>query len=60
MQPFFTAPQRQLEGSLENNDTLITSYGVLLQDIDRLSRIDWTLIVFDEIQYVKKHSNPDL
>jgi len=46
-------PQRKLEQTLKQYDTIITSYGVLLQDIESLSRTEWSLAVFDEIQNIK-------
>lgn len=44
---------RDLEACLDNNEVILTSYGILRRDIDRLSEIDFTLVVFDEIQYLK-------
>ncbi|MEI7606453.1 MAG: DEAD/DEAH box helicase [Rhodospirillaceae bacterium] len=34
-------------------DVLITSYGLLHQEADRLAEIDWRMVVFDEAQAIK-------
>ena len=44
---------RDLNGALETGDILVTSYGILRRDIDKLSKVPFALAVFDEIQYVK-------
>lgn len=44
---------RNLEACLADNDVILTSYGILRRDIARLGEIDFTLVVFDEIQYLK-------
>ena len=49
----YHGPQRNLDEALKRGGSIITSYGVLLQDSDRLSRIEWSLAVFDEIQNIK-------
>jgi len=49
----FHGAQREVEDVLAGNDLLLTSYGVLLNDIRRLEEIDWSLVVFDEIQTIK-------
>ncbi|MFK7873964.1 MAG: SNF2-related protein [Oligoflexales bacterium] len=40
----------------KNSTTLITSYGIMLRDIRRLSAIQWDAIVLDEAHYVKNKS----
>ena len=45
--------QRDLEKALENNDVLLTSYGVLRGDIEKLQEVTFSLAVFDEIQHIK-------
>jgi superfamily II DNA or RNA helicase len=45
--------KRNLTAALEENDVLLTSYGILRRDIDALSNTVFTLVVFDEIQNVK-------
>ncbi|WP_213183822.1 DEAD/DEAH box helicase [Desulfosarcina cetonica] len=44
---------RDLSTTLSEADVLITSYGLLLRDIDRLGAIDFCLAVFDEMQQIK-------
>lgn len=38
---------------IPNNDIVITSYALLLRDIDSLSLSDWSIIILDESQYIK-------
>ena len=45
--------QRDLKGALEENDILLTTYGVLLRDVEALKSVSFGLAVFDEIQYIK-------
>src|SRR4030067_3845221 len=52
----FHGGQRDLEATLEDNDVLLTSYGILRNDIEQLRKILFSLAVFDEIQNIK---NPD-
>ncbi len=47
---------RNLDESREKCDALITSYGIVLRDAKALSKIRFSLAVFDEIQHIK---NPD-
>ena len=44
---------RDLKIAIDETDVLITSYGILRRDLERLKRIDFSLAVFDEIQYIK-------
>ncbi|HJX59669.1 MAG TPA: DEAD/DEAH box helicase, partial [Thermodesulfobacteriota bacterium] len=52
----FHGGQRDLEETLEDNDVLLTSYGILRNDIEQLKKIPFSLAVFDEIQNIK---NPE-
>ena len=45
--------QRDLEKALEESDVLLTSYGILRWDIEKLKDIPFSLAVFDEIQHIK-------
>ncbi|MEW6375179.1 MAG: DEAD/DEAH box helicase, partial [Thermodesulfobacteriota bacterium] len=47
---------RDLEETLKDNDVLLTSYGILRNDIEQLKQISFSLAVFDEIQNIK---NPE-
>ena len=49
-------PHRNLEQSLKRGDVLLTSYGVLRNDVRKLRKKNWGLIVFDEIQQIKNRS----
>jgi superfamily II DNA or RNA helicase len=52
----FHGGQRDLEETLKDNDVLLTSYGILRNDIEQLKQISFSLAVFDEIQNIK---NPE-
>lgn len=52
----FHGGQRDLEETLRDNDVLLTSYGILRNDIEQLKQISFSLAVFDEIQNIK---NPE-
>ncbi|MFH1139746.1 MAG: DEAD/DEAH box helicase [Pseudomonadota bacterium] len=45
--------QRDFAATLNKVDVVITSFGLVLQDAALLEQVDWFLIVFDEIQYLK-------
>jgi SNF2 family DNA or RNA helicase len=45
--------ERDLDGLLAQCNTVLTSYGILLRDIDQIEQVTFTLAVFDEIQYIK-------
>ena len=45
--------QRSLERDLTRRHVVLTSYGVLRNDIAKLKRYRWTAAVFDEVQYLK-------
>ncbi len=44
---------RDLSAVIDDTDVLITSYGLLLRDIDQLKTIPFSMCVFDEIQQIK-------
>jgi len=45
--------ERNLDSLLKECDTVLTSYGILLRDIEKIEQVSFALAVFDEIQYVK-------
>jgi superfamily II DNA or RNA helicase len=49
----FHGGQRDLEKALREGHVLLTSYGILRNDIDQLRRISFSAAVFDEIQNLK-------
>ena len=49
----FHGSQRRLSKRLGPGRVVITSYGLLLQDIELLGRTNWDLVVFDEVHYLK-------
>ncbi len=49
----FHGGQRDLKEILATGDVVITSYGILRNDIDQLENTPFALAVFDEIQYIK-------
>jgi SNF2 family DNA or RNA helicase len=52
----FHGGQRDLDETLRDNNVLLTSYGILRNDIEELKQIPFSLAVFDEIQNIK---NPE-
>ena len=46
-------PQRDLQRALGEGDVVLTSYGVLRNDVDKMKKIRWGLVVFDEVQQIK-------
>ena len=48
--------ERDPDEAVRKNDVLLTSYGLLRRDIDRLKGICFSMAVFDEAQYLK---NPE-
>jgi len=52
----FHGGERDLEDTLKDNDVVLTSYGILRNDIEQLKQIPFSLAVFDEIQNIK---NPE-
>jgi superfamily II DNA or RNA helicase len=52
----YHGPQRDLEASLAEGDLLLTSYGVLRNDVERLGKIEWGLVIFDEVQQIKNRA----
>lgn len=51
----FSGQGRSLEGFADNYDVLLTSYGILRNEIEALSAMTFTLAVFDEVQVAKNH-----
>ena len=49
----FHGGQRNLVDSLQQGDVLISTYGILRNDIGQFEHIPFALAVFDEIQYLK-------
>ena len=49
----FHGGQRNLMDSVKDGDVLLTSYGILRNDIGQFENVPFTLAVFDEIQYIK-------
>ncbi len=49
-------PQRDLEESLADGDVILTSYGVMRNDVKRFRERRWGLVVFDEVQQIKNRS----
>jgi hypothetical protein len=47
---------RDLDSALREKNLILTSYGVLARDIDKLKKIPFSVAVFDEIQHIK---NPE-
>lgn len=45
--------ERSFEEMLPETDVLLTSYGILRQDIDKITSTKYSIAVFDEIQYLK-------
>jgi superfamily II DNA or RNA helicase len=52
----FYGADRDLAGILAECDLVITTYGIMRNEIDSLQRVDFDLVVFDEIQHIK---NPE-
>jgi SNF2 family DNA or RNA helicase len=45
--------ERNLDSLLKKCNIVLTSYGILLRDIEQIEQVAFALAVFDEIQYVK-------
>ncbi len=52
----YHGPQRDLDESLDRGDVVLTSYGVLRNDVERFADRHWGLAVFDEVQQIKNRS----
>ena len=52
----FYGGERDLSAALKKNPVLLTTYGLLRNDIDQLKEVSFALAVFDEIQNLK---NPE-
>ena len=53
---YYHGPQRDLGESLAHGDVILTSYGVMRNDVERFGERRWGLIVFDEVQQIKNRS----
>ncbi len=53
---YYHGPHRNLEESLAEGDVVLTSYGVMRNDVEQFGERLWGLIVFDEIQQIKNRS----
>jgi superfamily II DNA or RNA helicase len=51
----FHGGQRDLDETLKDNNVLLTSYGILRNDIERLKQVRFSVAIFDEIQNIKNH-----
>ena len=49
----FHGDQRNLEKSIDEGNVVLTSYGILRNDIQKLKCLSFSFVVFDEIQYLK-------
>ena len=49
----YHGPKRQVHEVLDAPDVMITSYGILSRDIEKLAQLPWRLMVLDEAQAVK-------
>ena len=52
----YTGPAAARRGKLEGLgpfDTVITTYGLLHNDVDALSAVEWSTVVLDEVQAIK-------
>ncbi len=47
---------RDLDSALKESRVILTSYGVLRKDIDKLAPLPFPLVIFDEIQHIKNPS----
>jgi len=52
----FHGDQRSIERSIHEGDVVLTSYGILRNDITKLKNVSFAFVVFDEVQYLK---NPE-
>jgi SNF2 family DNA or RNA helicase len=50
-------PARQVPAGFEAATVVITSYSVLLRDIDSLSCVDWDIVILDEAQQIKNRGS---
>ncbi len=49
----FYGAQRDLRQAINGKDVLVTSYGILRNDLEQLRQVPFALAVFDEIQNIK-------
>lgn len=50
----FHGPKRTLEN---NEDIVLTTYGLLRNDLQKLCKVDWHMVVLDEAQNIKNPTN---
>ena len=51
--PFTGNNRKELVENLHNNDVLVASYGLLVQEEELLASVDWNVVVLDEAQAIK-------
>ena len=49
----YHGPKRRVHEVLDAPDVMITSYGILSRDIEKLAQLPWRLMILDEAQAVK-------
>ncbi len=49
----YHGPGRDFEQARENSRVILTSYGLIRRDIDHLQKVQFPLVIFDEIQHIK-------
>ncbi len=49
----YTGPQRPAPKVLQDYDVVLTTYGIVLRDIDQLARVPFHVLVLDEAQAIK-------
>jgi SNF2 family DNA or RNA helicase len=52
----YHGPQRDLDRALGEGDVVLTSYGVLRNDVAKLEPTVWGLVVMDEVQQIKNRA----
>ena len=53
---YYHGPHRDLGESLAQGDVVLTSYGVMRNDVEQFGERLWGLVVFDEVQQIKNRS----
>ncbi len=54
LQPrIYHGTERSLGYRLDRRHVILTSYGVLRNDAEKLGKVPWSAVIFDEIQYLK-------
>ncbi|MBN1980900.1 MAG: DEAD/DEAH box helicase [Chitinivibrionales bacterium] len=52
----FHGVQRELAAAISNHEILLTSYGILRNEIERIAAITFSIAVFDEAHYLKNQT----